>query len=108
MAQEYPLIAEKIGNATGAVLRPAPASRVQGGSINDCYRWETDAGSVFVKLAPTDQQETFEAEAVGLKELEHAQAVRVPRVLSVGSGAGHAWIALEWIQFGARSSSTEA
>jgi protein-ribulosamine 3-kinase len=108
MAQEYPLIAAQIGNALGAVLRPAPAARVQGGSINDCYRWEGGAGSVFVKLAPTDQQETFEAEAAGLMELERAQAVRVPRVLSVGSGAGHAWMALEWIQFGARSNTAEA
>jgi fructosamine-3-kinase len=50
----------------------------------------------------------FEAEAAGLEELRHAQSVRVPRVLSIGTNAGKAWLALEWIQGGVPSRATDA
>jgi protein-ribulosamine 3-kinase len=48
------------------------------------------------------------AEAAGLEELRHADAVRVPRVLGVGGGAGSAWLALEWIQSGVSSRATDS
>ena len=102
------LLATAIGNSLGVSLRSQPASRVHGGSINECYRWEGDAGALFVKVAPTRGNAMFEAEAAGLEELRRAQAVRVPQVMSVGTSAGKAWLALEWIQTGAPSGATEA
>ena len=50
----------------------------------------------------------FEAEAAGLEALRLADAVRVPRALSVGAQAGTAWLALEWIQSGALSRATDS
>ena len=123
-------LAISIGETIGAILRPQPSERVHGGSINECYRWETDAGAIFVKVAPVRNIEMFAAEAAGLEELRLANAVRVPRVLgvgctdvavagvgdrggagsgsvSVGSGsasAARAWLALEWIEQGPGSS----
>src|SRR5262249_48039837 len=91
-------LAIAIGESLGASLRPRPSSRVHGGSINECYRWEGDAGPLFVKLAPAAKAAMFEAEAAGLEELARANAVRVPRGLSTGSHAGTAWLALEWTQ----------
>jgi protein-ribulosamine 3-kinase len=102
------VLATTIGASLGARLRPRPANRVHGGSINDCYRWESDAGPIFVKLAPVRSSAMFEAEAAGLEALRLANAVRVPRVLSVGSHADSAWLALEWIQSGAPSPATDA
>ena len=129
------VLAISIGTAIGVRLRLRPAERVHGGSINECYRWETDTGPVFVKVAPARNIEMFAAEAAGLEELRRANAVRVPRVLGVGAtgrsaalagisvgagdlsagadisvGAGDvsAWLALEWIHSGPASSSTEA
>ena len=102
-------LAISIGATIGASLRPQPSERVHGGSINECYRWDTDAGAIFVKVAPAQNIEMFAAEAAGLEELRRANAVRVPRVLGVGCtdaaavgvGAGdsaaRAWLALEWI-----------
>jgi protein-ribulosamine 3-kinase len=127
-------LAISIGSMIGATLRPQPRERVHGGSINECYRWETDAGAIFVKLAPVLNIEMFAAEAAGLEELRRANAVRVPRVLAVGcSGAGavsvgagtnngtgagiagdgrgadpRAWLALEWIQTGPATATTDA
>jgi protein-ribulosamine 3-kinase len=116
-------LAISIGTALGATLHSRPAGRVHGGSINECYRWESDAGSIFVKIAPARDIAMFEAEAAGLEELRRANAVRVPRVLGVGiraggatgagagstpaACAGNAWLALEWIQSGAPSRATD-
>jgi protein-ribulosamine 3-kinase len=102
------LLATAIGDSLGVSLRPQPTSRVHGGSINECYRWEGNAGALFVKVAPARGGAMFEAEAAGLEELRRAQAVRVPRVMSVGASAGKAWLALEWIQSGAPSRATDA
>jgi fructosamine-3-kinase len=97
-----------IGAAIGANVRPQPADRVHGGSINECYRWLSDAGPLFVKVAPARNIEMLAAEAAGLEELRRANAVRVPRVLGFGTSAGRAWLALEWLQAGAASRTTDA
>jgi fructosamine-3-kinase len=102
------LVATAIGDSLGMTLHPQPASRVHGGSINECYRWESNAGTFFVKLAPARGGGMLEAEAAGLEELRRARAVRVPRVMSVGTSAGKAWLALEWIQSGAPTRATDA
>jgi len=123
-------LAISIGAIIGATLRPQPRERVHGGSINECYRWETDSGAIFVKVAPVRNIEMFAAEAAGLEALRRANAVRVPRVLGVGcsgaaavtvgagthngtdarerpSSAVRAWLALEWIQTGPATHTTD-
>ncbi len=97
-----------IGAAMGVRLQSQPAGRAHGGSINECYRWESDVGSLFVKVAAAERREMLEAEAVGLEELRRAAAVRVPRVFGVGIHEGHSWLALEWIQLAARTGAAEA
>jgi fructosamine-3-kinase len=61
-----------------------------------------------VKLAAASQLSMLAAEAEGLRELASADAIRVPRVLAVGAASGHAWLALEWLDFGTSSGSTQA
>ena len=106
MAREE--LATSIGHAIGARLHSEPASRVHGGSINECYRWEGDAGPIFVKLASAGNGAMFAAEADGLEELRRAGSVRVPRVMGVGAGGGSSWLALEWIATGAPTRATDA
>jgi protein-ribulosamine 3-kinase len=96
-------VAVAISARTGARLHPQPAQRATGGSINECYRWESDSGPCFVKVGPAANHTMFAAEAAGLEELRQANAVRIPEVRSVGSNGTHAWLALEWIQFGPRT-----
>ncbi|MDQ6621545.1 MAG: fructosamine kinase family protein [Pseudomonadota bacterium] len=62
--------------------------------------WRLDAGprSYFLKLGRATSYERYEAEAAGLRELATAAAVRVPTVIAVESAAGHAWLALEWLE----------
>ncbi len=117
-------LATSIGRVIGATLHRRPVSRVHGGSINECYRWDSDVGPIFVKIAPARRSEMFAAEAAGLEELRRADSVRVPRVLGVGpgpgadcaagvgadrdSGVGNAWLALEWIESGTPSRATDS
>src|SRR4051812_40307592 len=97
-------LATAIGNTIGATLHPQPATRVHGGSINECYRWEANSGPIFVKVAPAQSKGMLAAEAAGLEALRSAKAVRVPQVLGLGATPDNAWLALEWIQSGYNAS----
>jgi protein-ribulosamine 3-kinase len=86
-----------IGAQLGAQVADRPAERVQGGSINECYRWESGAGPLFVKVAPPSKLAALTAEALGLDELRAANAVRVPSVLAYGASEDRSYLVLEWI-----------
>ena len=101
-------LAAALADATGRHVADRPGHAVGGGSINECVQWLTSERPLFVKLADADRLEMFEAEAEGLHELQRAAAVRVPCVLGLGSAAGRAFLALEWIDFGRSTPRTEA
>ena len=88
-------------------VAPEPQARIGGGCVNECWRWPTADGPIFVKLAAAARLAMFEAERAGLEELAGAQAVRVPRALAAGATEGVAWLALEWIEFGASRPESE-
>src|SRR5579872_6750080 len=97
-----------IGATVAAHLRPEPANAVYGGCINRCYRWESSVGPLFVKLSSAEGRDMLAAEADGLEALRQADAVRVPRVLGLGSNESDAWIVLEWVSFGHPSADSDA
>jgi protein-ribulosamine 3-kinase len=101
-------LASALEQCTGRRVEPGPAERVGGGSISECVRWNSDGGALFVKLGPAAGFEMFSAEANGLHDLASASALRVPRVLGVGTAPGQAFLALEWIEFGRASSRIES
>ncbi len=70
-------------------------TRLGGGSINDAAEVSLSDGTrVFVKTHPNPPRGMFAAEARGLRWLEEAAAIRVPRVLAL-SDAEPAFLALE-------------
>ncbi len=93
-------VASSIASTLGLRLECGPAARIQGGCINECYRWESLAGPLFVKIADPCGRAVFEAEARGLQELARSHAVRIPKVMGVGASGSRSWLVLEWIQFG--------
>jgi protein-ribulosamine 3-kinase len=101
-------LAASICACTGTRLRSQPTASIGGGSINECYRWESSAGPIFVKVASTTQLGMLEAEAAGLEELRRANAVRVPAVLGTGMAGESSWLALEWIRMGSRTAGSDA
>lgn len=83
--------------ALGHEVATQPESAVHGGSINECLRWQTARGSVFVKRAPLARLAMFEAEADGLARLRQAESPRVPNTLAHGSSDDEAFLVLEWL-----------
>lgn len=82
-------------------LEVASVGFTAGGDINDAYRAETSAGSVFVKTSPTAQPGMFSDEAAGLKWLGEPGGVPTPEVVGVVDGNdGIRLLALEWIERG--------
>jgi fructosamine-3-kinase len=93
--------------ATGRRFRAAPQGLAAGGGLAACQRWDSDTGPVFVKVAPLARGDALDAEADALRALTAANAVRVPAVLGAGTTATHAFLALEWIEFGPARAASE-
>jgi protein-ribulosamine 3-kinase len=94
--RRYEAIAREIGQA-GIRCHARPETRIGGGSIHECHRWQSDAGPLFVKVAARNDLPMFEGEAAGLRALASANAVRVPVVRAIGSTDDASFLALEWI-----------
>jgi protein-ribulosamine 3-kinase len=101
-------LAAALAGSLGRQVSPEPTGEVHGGCINTCWRWETEAGPVFVKQAAAGSLPMLEAERDGLLELRQAEAVRVPAPLAIGTSDEVAFLALEWIDFGLPSPAIEA
>jgi len=62
---------------------------------------------LFVKLNRAERIEMFAAEAAGLRALEQANAIRVPRVIELGCAGDAAFLALEWLDFASEESGAD-
>ena len=96
---DFSAVADLLSKQLGTRVAPRPAARVAGGCINETWRWPSDSGALFVKLAASTCIDRLEAEKAGLEELATAQAIRVPQPLAIGACADVAYLALEWIEF---------
>jgi fructosamine-3-kinase len=80
---------------------------VGGGEISSAWRVRAEGRAVFLKTGPASRLDMFQAEADGLRELEKADAVRVPEVLGCIFSGNESVLALEWIDFEPASESCE-
>ncbi|MBL7983816.1 MAG: fructosamine kinase family protein [Flavobacteriales bacterium] len=88
---------------TGKPVDIQDAVAVGGGSINDCYRLDTDAGSFFVKVDPgAAHPRMFEAEADGLRRLRATGTIRIPDVIAVGEASNSSFLLLEHFEQGTK------
>lgn len=104
----FAALAAAIGASLRTQVEPRPAERLRGGSVNECYRFKSAHGPLFVKVAGADALAMLDAEAAGLEELRRAHAVRIPSVLATGASADASYLALEWVALGAPSTAVEA
>jgi protein-ribulosamine 3-kinase len=72
---------------------------VGGGDISSTWHVKSDTNGVFLKTGPASSLAMFQAEAAGLRELEKADAIRVPTVLGCISSGNESILALEWLDF---------
>lgn len=82
----------------GTMFRVISSHVLSGGCINRVSRVETSAGTYCLKFNSTlAYPGMFEAEALGLKHLSAAKAIRIPHVIGTGECGGHSFILLEFI-----------
>ena len=99
-------IAQQISQVTGQSFEIADRSSVSGGCINQAYRISNDAGqSYFLKVNSAGAEAMFAAEALGLKQMAAAQAIRVPRPVCHGSTSSNSFIVLEDLDLSGRGGS---
>lgn len=89
--------AAALATALGRAVEAEPEVVVRGGCINECFRWQTASGPVFLKRCCRDRRWLLEAEQDGLNRLRVADAIRVPEVLGAGVAGDEAFLALEWL-----------
>ncbi|MGH8197771.1 MAG: fructosamine kinase family protein [Steroidobacteraceae bacterium] len=90
-------MSEALAAALGRPVAGEPETAVRGGCINDCFRWQTASGPVFVKRCALDRRWLLEAERDGLERLRAAGAIRVPEVLAAGFAGDESFLVLEWL-----------
>jgi len=93
-------VAAAVGPAAGIAAVDARWTRHGGSSFHQTWRLDFGNAAFFVKLNGRDYVEMLEAEADGLRELDAANAVRVPSPVACGTVGEHAFLALEWLDFG--------
>ncbi len=98
--QPLGLIAGDIARAAGHPCADPRARGLGGGCINEALVLTCGSHSYFVKLNSADLLPMFEAEAAGLTTLAATATLRVPGPLCSGSGAGRAWLVLEYLDLG--------
>ncbi|KAK2407191.1 protein-ribulosamine 3-kinase, chloroplastic [Trifolium repens] len=85
----------------GKASKITKISPVGGGCINFANRYDTDAGSFFVKTNRSIGPSMFEAEALGLGAMYETETIRVPKPYKVGPlPTGGSFIIMEFIEFG--------
>jgi protein-ribulosamine 3-kinase len=100
-------IIEQIESAMEPAFTLVNARPLAGGDINSAYCLQGMDKAYFVKLNRGDSIEMFAAEAAGLTELAATRTVRVPSPVVHGISADHAFIAMEYIEFGTSSKASD-
>ncbi len=88
-------IGTRISESTGRPFTADAVRAVSGGCINRSAILSGGAASYFVKLNAAETLQMFEAEEDGLRELERANALRVPAPVCSGRHDDYAWLVLE-------------
>jgi fructosamine-3-kinase len=93
-------VAASIAAATGTAFAIAQCTEVGGGCINRGFRVSGASQRYFVKLNRAGRRDMFDAEADGLRAIEHTGAVRVPRAVCAGEDERDCWLVLEYLELG--------
>ncbi len=93
-------ILEHIQTATGSAFKTESIHAVAGGDINSAFRLQSKDTSYFVKLNQINRLDMFVAETEGLSELAAAKTLRIPSPIVFGKSTEHAFLVLEYIEFG--------
>lgn len=86
-----------VADAAGVAGGPARWTPCGGSAQNELWRLDAGDARFFVKVNAAARADMLDAEALGLRELARAGAVRVPAPVVRGVAGGAAFLALEWL-----------
>jgi protein-ribulosamine 3-kinase len=107
LSMTWQSIVKQIESATGSTFKLVNARPLAGGDINSAYCLQGADIAYFVKLNYAESTDMFAAEAAGLTELAATHTVRIPYPIVHGVSADHAFIVLEYIEFGPSSKTSD-
>ena len=91
-------VEQLLSEKTGTPVNILNQRSVSGGSINNAYRLETNAGLFFVKVNSASRYpQMFEKEARGLQLLSQADEIPVPEVVGHSESGNNAFLVLKYI-----------
>ncbi len=95
-------VARAISDASGEPVALDAQHSVGGGCINEAFVLDAGSRQFFLKSNSASLLDMFEAEAEGLREMQSAQAIRVPQPLCTGLSDGRSFLVLEHLPLGGR------
>ncbi|MUV38370.1 Phosphatidylserine decarboxylase [Lentibacillus sp. JNUCC-1] len=102
----HPLIQTAL-DKTGDTTTIQSATSVQGGSINESFRVETEASVYFIKYHEAAPERFFELEAKGLELIRNTGTINAPLAFTYQDKPGESFLVLEWIE-GRETKGTQA
>ena len=96
-AAHYAIIETALRDVVGNDCRLDALVPVAGGSMNTCYRVESNQGIFFVKLGGANSGDVFDAEVDGLDALRRTNTFVVPAVIGISSRDGQNCLILEFL-----------
>ncbi len=93
-------IASQITQVTGQPFEGKERRSVSGGCINQATAFSDGLRTFFVKFNEAVNVAMFEAEAMGLNEIDKTRTIRVPRPVCWGTESGSSYLVLEWLELG--------
>lgn len=83
------------------------AQAVSGGSINEVFRLQTEAGNYVLKVNDAGKfPNMFALEAEGLAAIRKTKTIAVPYVIGIGNAANQSFLLLEYIETGRKTTAS--
>ncbi len=89
-----------ISRVTSSKFESSQRRGVGGGCINQGYAVSDGTRTYFVKVNQASQVGMFEAEMLGLQQMQATATIRVPKPLCCGIAGNNSYLVLEWLEMG--------
>ena len=102
MTVDWQLVRQILVDKTGQKIGRLEANPLSGGDINRAWRLSDGRHQYFIKTNSPDRLAMFEAEMIGLNEIQASNSIRAPWPLACGIVDQQAFIVLEYLELSGR------
>ena len=102
MTVDWQLVRQFLVEKTGRRIERLEASPVSGGDINRAWRLSDGRHQYFIKTNSADRLAMFEAEMIGLNEIQTSNSIRTPGAIACGIAGQQAFVVMEYLELSGR------